>query len=311
MARTPAVPFALPDVRAPRAAPLGMPQFVVLLAGVLVVPLFVLWLLYPDGLDLWARHDVLAYRAAFGFDVGAVPTDAGDTDWGITSVSPGGLAERAGLRAGDVIFTHHGTPGAFLHGALHAAAKGQEVCLEVRNMPARLAGLRLDRTVCLGAMLAAEPIEPACPLPSPRAICAAPTGGAMLVWREPIVANGRHALVLRTANGTPDVLVRAFDRYVDVLWAPDGRAVAITDHDASGESTVWVHWGPLLSHQANLAALIAATGVHFHDRRIVYPPRWEDASTLRLAVGRFDYVASAPTHRFRYRLGAAAPTPVP
>ena len=89
------------------------------------------------------------------------------------------------------------------------------------------------------------------------------------------------------------------------------RTVAITDHDASGESTVWFHWGPLLSHQANLAALIAATGVHFHDRRIVYPPRWEDASTLRLAAGRFEYVTSAPTHRFRYRLGAAAPTPVP
>ena len=64
-------------VRTPRESPLGVPQFVVLLAGVLLVPLFVLWLLYPGGLDLWARHDVLAYRAAFGFDVGDVPTDAG------------------------------------------------------------------------------------------------------------------------------------------------------------------------------------------------------------------------------------------
>jgi hypothetical protein len=311
MARPLAVPFALPDARAPRASPLGMPQFVVLLTGVLLVPFIILWLIYPVGLDFLAKDAVLAYRAAFGFDVGAVPTDAGDTDWGITSVTTGGLAERAGLRAGDLIFTHHGTPAGFLHGTLRQAAEGHEGCLEVRNMPARLAGLRLDRTVCFGAVLAAEPIEPACPLPSPRAMCAAPTGGATLVWREPIVANGRHALVLRPADGGPEVLVRAFDRSVDVLWAPDGRAVAITDHDASGESTVWVHWGPLLSHQANLAALIAATGVHFHDRRIVYPPRWEDASTLRLAAGSFEYVTSAPRHRFRYRLGAAAPTPVP
>ena len=45
MARTPAVPFALPNPQAPRASPLGMPQFVVVLAGVLLVPLFVLFLL--------------------------------------------------------------------------------------------------------------------------------------------------------------------------------------------------------------------------------------------------------------------------
>ena len=62
-----------------------MPQFVVLLAGVLLVPFVILWLIYPVGFDLWARHDVLAYRAAFGFDVGAVPTEEGDTDWGVTA----------------------------------------------------------------------------------------------------------------------------------------------------------------------------------------------------------------------------------
>ena len=311
MAQAPAVPFALPDRRTPRESPLGMPQFVVLLAGVLLVPFIILWLIYPAGLDLWAKHDVLAHRAAFGFDVGAVPTDAGDTDWGITSVTPGGLAEREGLLAGDVIVTHHGTPGAFLHGALHAAADGHEACLDVRNMPARLAGLRLDRTVCFGATWPAEPIEPSCPLPSPGGICGAPTGGAMLVSREPVIAHGRHALVLRPSDGSPEVLVRAFDRLVDVLWAPDGTAVAITDYDASGESTVWVHWGPLLTRQVDLAASIAATGVYFGDRRIVYPPRWEDGSTLRLAVGRPHYDTPAPTLRFRYRLGAAAPTPVP
>jgi hypothetical protein len=63
--------------------------------------------------------------------------------------------------------------------------------------------------------------------------------------------------------------------------------------------------------RADLAALIAATGTYVGHRRIVHPPRWEDSSTLRLTVGRPDYVPSAPTHRFRYRLGAAAPTPVP
>jgi len=311
MARALAVPFALPDVRVPRASPLGMPQFVSLLAGVLLVPLFVLWLLYPGGLDIWARHDVLAYRAAFGFDVGDVPTDAGYDYWGVTSVTPGGLAARAGLRAGDVIRSHHGTPGSFLHGALREAVEGREACLDVHNMPARLAGLRLDRTVCLGTTRAAEPLEPTCPLPSPGTICPAPTGGAVLMWREPAVANGRHALVLRSSDGGPEVLVRAFEQSVEVLWAPDGQAVSITDYDASGGSTLWVHWGPLLSREADLAALIAATGACPADHHMVYALRWDDAATLRLAVGGPHYNTPVPTLRFRYRLGAAAPTLVP
>jgi hypothetical protein len=310
MARPLAVPFALPDRRSPDASPLGMPQFMVLLAGLLLVPLFLVWLFYPIGLELWARQEVLAYRAAFGFDVGQVPTDAGSTAWGITSVAPGSLIERAGFRAGDVIATHHGTSGGDLLGALGDAAAGREACLEVLNMPMRRAGLSLDRTICLGTALRAEPIEPTCSLPSPRGACPAPIGGATLVWRERVHENGRHALVLRQADDRPDVLVRAFDRDVEVLWAPDGRAVAITDHDASGESTVWVHWGPLLSRQADLAALIAATGVTFGDRRIIFPQRWDDASTLRLAVGRPYRITPIPMHRFRYSVGAS-PTPVP
>ena len=109
MAHVPAVPFALPDRRAPRASPLGMPQFVVLLAGVLLVPLFFfLWLLYPAGLDLWARHEVLAYRAAFGFDVGDVLTDAG-YDTGVLSVTPAVSPHARGLRAGgrDPVASRH------------------------------------------------------------------------------------------------------------------------------------------------------------------------------------------------------------
>jgi hypothetical protein len=132
----------------------------------------------------------------------------------------------------------------------------------------------------------------------------------MLVWREPAVENGRHALILRSPDGAPDVLVRAFDRHVEVLWAPDGRAVAITDHDASGESTVWVHWGPLLSQQADVGTMIAATSISFGDRRIVFAQRWSDASTLRLAVGRPLHAPPAPLHEFSYRLSRSI-TPVP
>ncbi len=309
MTRALAVPFALPNRAAgpQQAALLGMPHFVALLAGVLLVPFIVVVGLHPWLDDQLAQREVLGFRAAFGFDVGEVANEWGGTYWGLTAITPGGLADRAGLRAEDV---PHGIPGLTLRSAIQQAGAGHEACLHVVNIRDRRAGRDGSRTACLGTTRAAAPLEPGCPLPSAAGTCPAPTGGAMLVWREPVHENGRHALVLRQADGRPDVLVRAFDRYVEVLWAPDGRAVAITDHDASGESTVWVHWGPLLSQQADVGTMVAATGISFGDPRIVYAQRWSDMSTLRLAVGRPLYTPPVPLREFSYRLSRAL-TPVP
>lgn len=310
MARTLAVPFALPNGRVPCASPLAIPHYMMLLAGVLLVPSIILLLIYPIGMDFLAKDNVLTHRAAFGFEVGSVATDGGDTTWGITRVTAGGLAERAGLRAGDVILTYHGTPGSSFEWALLAASAGREACLDVSNMPARLAGMRLDRKVCLGSDRTADPMAPACPLPSAGGVCPAPAGGAILLWRERLHENGRHALVLRPADGGPEVLVRVFEQSVEVRWAPDGGAVVITDHDASGRSTIWVHSGPLLAHQTDLAGPIAAA-LYFPDHFVVRPHRWEDASTLRLTASEPAWLTPLPMHRFRYRLGDAALTPVP
>jgi len=310
MARTLAVPFALPDRRAPRASPLGVPQFVLLVVGVLLVPFILIALLHPWVDDQLAQREVLAFRAAFGFDVGQVANEWGGTYWGFTAITPGGAADRAGLRAEDVPFARHGSPGLLLRWAIRQAQRGEEACLRVMNMRDSRAGRDGSRTACLGTTPAAEPVEPPCPLPSSVGACPAPTGGALLVWREPAVENRRHALILRSPDGGPEVLVRTFDRHVGVLWAPDGRAVAITDHHASGESTVWVHWGPRLSQQADVGTMIAASGISFGDRRIVFAQRWSAPSILRLAVGRPLHTPPAPLQEFIYRLDAA-PTPVP
>jgi hypothetical protein len=309
MARTLVVPFALPDRRRPPGSPLGVPQFVVLVSGLLLTPFFLGALFYPVAAEHLARQDIRPFRAAFGFDVGDVPAEDGHLSWGITRVTPGGLVERAGLRPGDVFPTHHGHRSGVLLEALRQAAAEQEACFHVRNMPARLAGLRLDRTVCLGSARTADPIAPTCPLPSAGGICPAPSGGASLLWYPPVTENGRHALVLRRADGAPEVLVRAFERSVEVLWSPDGGAVAIADQDGGGRSTVTVHWGPLLARHAELGGAIAPT-LPFVDGRILYPRRWEDAATLRVAVGESSWITPIPLQHFRYRLGESL-TPVP
>jgi hypothetical protein len=147
MARPLAVPFGLPDRMAPPRVSLpGMPHFVVLLGGLLLCPFFVVVGLHPWLDDQLAQREVLAVRAAFGFDVGEVANEWGGTYWGFTAITPGGVAERAGLRAEDV---PHGIPGLTVDWAIRQARAGEEACFQVANMRDRRAGRDGTRTVCL------------------------------------------------------------------------------------------------------------------------------------------------------------------
>lgn len=306
------VSFASPARGRSRAPSLlGLPQFAILVSGVLLVPLCLVALLYPALDERWARLEVRALRAAHGFDVGDVATADGYPDWGITSVAPGGLAERAGLLAGDVFPDYHGNGSGTLLWALGQAREGRRACLDVSTMPARRAGLTRDRAVCFGEAPAAARVDARCDLGRLGSICRAPAGGAGLEVREAIARNGRRALVLRSHDG-PDVLVRAFDvsTSVHALWSPDGRAVAIAER-AGGEGwTLAVHWGPLLTRQADLTLLTGATGISVGPSRGVVAEHWEDASTLRLATGPMLRLTSEPAQRFRYRIDGAL-TPLP
>lgn len=95
-----------------------------------------------------------------------------------------------------------------------------------------------------------------CSFPSTRITCPAPTGVSSIVWR-PARPDGSHphALLLRRPHQR-DRLLREFARAVEVLWRPDGDAVAITDFLASGESTVWVLSGADLSAQDDLGTKV-------------------------------------------------------
>jgi hypothetical protein len=62
----------------------------------------------------------------------------------------------------------------------------------------------------------------------------APRAGSVLVnvdqGTEP-----HHQLFLKRP-GVPDALIHSYDRFVNVAWAPDGRALLLADHFASDES---------------------------------------------------------------------------
>jgi len=140
-----ASPFGLPHGGA-RGAPaaLGAPQFVALVAGIALVLLCIGLLLFPSLLDAFDRKEVRGYRAAFGYTVGDVPAERGLSYWGVTSVTPGSRADRAGLRRHDVMVGGSGS----LLWAVEEASAGRRACIEVRNVDDERARASPVRTVC-------------------------------------------------------------------------------------------------------------------------------------------------------------------
>jgi hypothetical protein len=133
----------------------------------------------------------------------------------------------------------------------------------------------------LGVVAPASIYAAGCRLPAARATCPAPTGGSSIVWRAADDSGTRkHALLLRRPQ-QPDKPRLEFDRFVDVLWSPDGRAVAVTDSRASGESTVWALHGPDLSIQDDIGERLDPNTLKDVRRRLIVD-RWLDENTLAL-----------------------------
>jgi hypothetical protein len=65
----------------------------------------------------------------------------------VTTVTPGGLADRAGLRDDDVVWTPHGGGARDLLWALERASRGRQACIDVVNggSPSRY-----RRQICFG-----------------------------------------------------------------------------------------------------------------------------------------------------------------
>jgi hypothetical protein len=78
-----------------------------------------------------------------------------------------------------------------------------------------------------------------CVFPGTATTCEGPGNLRLLEWREPS-ADRPHELLLRKISGGQPIRVFRFNRSVHILWAPDGRTLAITDHTGSSDSSVWV-----------------------------------------------------------------------
>jgi hypothetical protein len=142
----------------------------------------------------------------------------------------------------------------------------------------------------LVASLSAQ-AEVRCGFPGAAHECQAPGRKSAVEWREPF-ANGPHELWLRAAAGPPTKLLE-FGRSVDVLWAPDGRTLAITDHEGSDSAVVWIVRTRTPGTQVNIEdAFVRAFGkshqVYKHGHRYFTARSWSSATSLVFEVRAFD-----------------------
>ena len=138
-----------------------------------------------------------------------------------------------------------------------------------------------------------------CSFPGATHECQSPGRQSAVAWRE-AAGNKPHELWLRHA-ATAQAKLLEFGRRVDVLWAPDSRTLAITDHRASDESVVWIVRtgtpGTLVSvEDAFIRALGTRHPLYKHGHRYFAARSWSSATTLVFDVRAHD---AAPNEEFR------------
>ena len=205
---------------------LGVPQFVVVLAGLLTVAT-VLWALQPfDWADLYHRDVVIPrMQKSHGFDWGAVTFRCRGTKartfHGITGVLPGGRLSQLGFRPGDVPFTRHGGGYGVLHHAVEAADQKHFADVDVVNAQDCFEGVR---TVALHPQIRETPVflVAGTLLPSP-------TGSQAVEVTAPLREEAPHEVwLIDLPEGDSRTLWSYRDR-AKATWSADGHWMAITE----------------------------------------------------------------------------------
>ncbi len=161
--------------------------------------------------------------------------------------------------------------------------------------------------IIAGLVVPGETQQRSCTFPGVKVHCEAPRGSAAVEWLEP---NGDqlHKLLLRVRSGVKPVLIHEFGRSVDVLWSPDGRALAITDHAGSSDSTVWVVKIDAPDHAADVESAFEATfgdvpEIYRNGHRYFQATSWRSPSALEFAIKAYDAAPNGEYNaQFLYRL---------
>ena len=162
-------------------------------------------------------------------------------------------------------------------------------------------------TLMMFALGAPAASQSRCRFPSPITTCVSPSGNLTIEWHQPS-ADGKHALWLKSASGSRPRILLAFDRSVELLWSPDGQALAVTDHAGSNQSDLLVYTGASLLRAVDVQAqLLASLGpvseIFENSHRYFEIINWISSNMLRFRVRAYD---STPAKEyvavFRYEL---------
>ena len=135
------------------------------------------------------------------------------------------------------------------------------------------------------ALSVAGPPEFPGPTPAPS-----PDKRYVIESQQPTSALPQHVLLLQdtTTNATKELL--RFNRHVEVLWAPNSRAIAINDFTGSDSATCWIVRieGDRLQSEDLGARLEATPGfnarIHGNHHVYIHAVAWADQTVVRVSV---------------------------
>ena len=135
-----------------------------------------------------------------------------------------------------------------------------------------------------------------CTFPGKSQRCSSPHGLWEVEWRGPSTG-GRHILWLKATSRETSTKLLEFDRSADLLWSPDGRSLAVTDHTGSNDSVLWVFTGPTLVPAINVedrlrTSLGRVPEIFTNGHRYFEASDWVSADLLRFRVRAFDSKSS-------------------
>jgi hypothetical protein len=162
-----------------------------------------------------------------------------------------------------------------------------------------------------GETATAAPAARGCRFPGQATTCPNSQRDWAVEWRAPS-DGGMHELRLRPLRASGDAIrILAFPRYVDVLWNPNGRALAITNAAGSDSSTVLIVRTEAPDQPVDLEAelnrsLGRPAEIYQNGHRYFEAGKWESPDTLLFHVRAYDAQPGGEYKAtFRFRIGGS------